>query len=492
MATLLHQRRELELHLEHAARSRSPVHRLPSELLSWIFVLGVRDVDERDPVLVSSLMLVCRYWADVALNTPVLWSIIAVNSHGSLEKVHRKFTRSKSVPLDITLIVSPCLDHVEDKVTRAMDLIQPALWRTKAFRLSVPNRHQLDAVLARCQEDAPLLESFSVRVSHSLQEDFRSSIQTPLFNGRTPRLRSCSFTSFNFGWDVQFVSRLRVLKLGGYFNQFSPSVDTLMEVLRQCPELEELVLRNMSDVDPDTCFPPKETIVTHRILQLPRLLKASFYYAGVMRTHALLGQISLPALESLDFCYLDNLTPVLQHLQTQSLISLPLRYLRIESTFFNELKLIKLLRNLPTLVTFELIDSGDASSNFLKVCEVLPVKRLRPSSHRRDCQSLSTPPVAQPWICPKLVALNLDGCASLDWDSLRTFIQSRLPTNTRKNPSRSPIDPNSLLPSPQRICSLDVTRCPQINKEMLQWLRMYVADVRCEPTKGVWGEVEML
>jgi hypothetical protein len=124
----------------------------------------------------------------------------------------------------------------------------------------------------------------------------------------------------------------------------------------------------MSDIDPDACSPPTGNVVTHRVLRLPRLAKASFYYAGVMRTHALLGQISLPALESLEFCYLDNLTPVIKHLQAQSLISLPLRYLRIESTFFNELMFVRLLRCLPSLVTLELIDSGDASSNFLQVC----------------------------------------------------------------------------------------------------------------------------
>jgi len=102
-----------------------------------------------------------------------------------------------------------------------------------------------------------------------------------------------------------------------------------------------------------------------------------------------------------------------------------------------------------------------------------------------DPQNLSIPSPDQAWICPKLVALNLDGCTSLDWDSLRTFIQSRLSTNTRNSSSA---DPGSF---PQQIHSLDVTRCPQINKEMLQWLRMYVPDVRCEQAKGVWGEFEM-
>ena len=47
---------------------------------------------------------------------------------------------------------------------------------------------------------------------------------------------------------------------------------------------------------------------------------------------------------------------------------------------------------------------------------------------------------------------------------------------------------HSALVGPQRLCSIDVTRCTQVSKEMVQWLRMYVADVKCESAKGIWGE----
>jgi hypothetical protein len=115
-----------------------------------------------------------------------------------------------------------------EQVVHAMDLFRPALWRIKSFRLSVPNRPQAHAVLLRCQEDAPLLEVLSIRIYHAMQDDNYSLAPLPLFNGRTPRLRSCSLTSFNFGWDVRLVSRLRVLKLGGYFNAHTPSTNTLL------------------------------------------------------------------------------------------------------------------------------------------------------------------------------------------------------------------------------------------------------------------------
>ncbi|KAG6377086.1 hypothetical protein JVT61DRAFT_1137 [Boletus reticuloceps] len=490
MASLLSQRQELELHLEQAVHSQSPIYRLPEELLSSIFVIGVCQSGDQDSLLVSSLMLVSRYWRDVVVNTPELWATICISPHDSLQKARRKLARSKSVPLDITVNFSPRTDNatsVMESIIRAMDLVRPALWRARSFRLSVPNKPQAHAALIRCKEDAPLLETLSICIFHSMQEDHCASPCLPLFNGHIPRLRSCSFTSFNFSWDKRMVSGLRVLQLGGYWNGFSPSVDKLLEMLRGCPQLEELALRNMSDTDPEATAHPEPEFMFNKVVKLPRLVKASFYYAGNMRVRMLLSQISFPALESLEFCYLDNLTRILEYLRQQSLTSLPLRHLRIESSFFNESKFVTLLKRLMSLTTLELIDIEDVSGFLLK--------------------SLSTPPNSHPWICPKLEHLSLDGCTSLEWDSLRSFVESRLSGKSPQLPS-SPMTAMrgvssasasahihalaagrcSSLPAPRRLTSIDITHCHQINKEMVQWLRMYVPDVCCDPAKGVWGE----
>lgn len=109
--------------------------------------------------------------------------------------------------------------------------------------------------------------------------------------------------------------------------------------------------------------------------------------------------------------------------------------------------------------------------------------------------------------------MTLDGCISFDWDSLRAFVESRLPatpsykryhTNVASivsSASAAAADyariknrgQSGLLSGPQRIQMIDVTRCNQISKEMVQWLRMYVAVVKCESAKfkGVWGEPAM-
>ncbi|KAI0731906.1 hypothetical protein C8Q72DRAFT_181509 [Fomitopsis betulina] len=526
MASLLNERDLLESRLEQAVRMQSPIQRLPDELLAAIFEIGVLDGEEEDPITLASLTTVCRQWKDVAVDTPALWSRIRMGTRHSFEKARVKLERSKTVPLYIGLDFSPRVEYGSvstETLMLAMDLLRPAIWRWRTFHLTIPSRPQAHAALTRCRERAPLLEVMSVRICSSMQEDHFSRPPLPLFESYTPRLRSCSFTSFNFNWDTALVTRLRVLKLGGYWNAQSPSVDVILEILRTCPNLEELALRNMSDVETDSCsltdfdsaeqdsFSERLVHVTDaRPVQLPRLVEASFYYCGNVRTRTILSLCSFPALERVELCFLDNVSPMLEHLRRQSLTRLPLRRLRIESSYFNEMKLVRLLKRLPALNSLEFVDADDVSLNLLKI--------------------FATPAAAQTWVCPKLTTLWLEGCTSVDWEVLRAVVESRLPAQSRALPpqkigkglstasasasanalpskasssasafasqahilSRVPVTSSSAgyntLLGPRRLESLDLSRCHQISKEMIQWLRMYVAEVKCEPTKGVWGE----
>jgi hypothetical protein len=319
--------------------------------------------------------LYSRYWADVALNTPVLWAKISVSPHDSLTKARRRLARSKSCPLDITVnFGGPRVDYVQnlsEHIIHAMDLFRPVLYRTRAFSLTVPNRHYAHTALLRCQEDAPILENLSVYVHQSMQDDHYSKPLESLFNGCTPHLRSCSFTSFNFGWDLNLMKGLRVLKLGGYFNASTPSAATLLNMLRQCPELEEFGLRNMSAVDSDPCSIGMVDDFDRHVpskIQLPRLKKLTFHYSGIAHTREILSNISYPNLESLELAYLENTTGLFQMLHAQALTRLPLKHLHIETCVFNEMQFVNLLRKLPSLRTLELVDIEDISYISMKAC----------------------------------------------------------------------------------------------------------------------------
>lgn len=58
MAALVKERADLEIKLETTVRLESPVLRLPSELLSNIFTIGVLGMGDEDPIMVPTLMLV--------------------------------------------------------------------------------------------------------------------------------------------------------------------------------------------------------------------------------------------------------------------------------------------------------------------------------------------------------------------------------------------------------------------------------------------------
>ncbi|EIM86054.1 uncharacterized protein STEHIDRAFT_157574 [Stereum hirsutum FP-91666 SS1] len=580
MASLMSERDALESRLEQAVRLQSPIQRLPSELLASVFTIGVLDMHEEDPLMLSNLMLVCRYWSDVATNTPLLWSRIVVGNHDSLEKARRRLSRAKSVPLDVSISFSPQMDDggaTMESLIRAMEMLHPSIPRWRSFRLSVPNRPQAHAALSRCRERAPMLELLQVKIHHSMQEDLYSSAPLPLFGGDIPSLRTCSFNSFNFGWDTGMVSGLRVLELGGYWNGYAPSVSIILTILRSCPDLEEFALRNMSDVDVDSIAmferDSSGATATHnasspnaistsnsrhrsyssQIVHLPRLTRLSLYYAGIHRARSILSQVALPSLERLELCYMDNVTPILKHLKRQSsFTSLPLRHLKIEVSLYSEMDLVGFLCRTSSLVSLELVDVEDSTSKLLR--------------------SLSTPSAPQSWTCPKLERLSLEGCTSFDWDALRTLVECRLPSTLSQSPSHSSTRPRNFLsiptppspsnpaagysnsttptplrhtslhssshpprsvpshvnypshhpqPQPQqqqtqhnhggmgnrshsappkttipgvwpvRLKSVDVTRCHQVSKEMVQWLRMSVAEVKCD-AKRPWGESTFL
>jgi hypothetical protein len=267
----------------------------------------------------------------------------------------------------------------------------------------VATRSDAHAALAVCQQAAPLLETLNIHVANSLEED--SATRTlPLFAGDTPRLRQCSFASFDFGWDPRLVTDLRTLKLDGYWSASSPSTSTLLEIFRSSPRLEEFVLRNLYDVDSDFCLSGRfnaesfarssirpVVIAPAHIVHLPSLRRIVISAAGSTRVRGLLSQLALPALEDLELSCLDDVSVILSHLESQAMTSLPLRRLKIESCNFDQIQLLHLLRRVPTLRTLELVDVHNLSPHFLKVCPLLHtcwdsiltifVRRLSPHRH---------------------------------------------------------------------------------------------------------------
>jgi hypothetical protein len=58
MIALVKERADLEAKLETAVRLQSPILRLPTEILSNIFTIGVLGITDDNPIMVPTLMLV--------------------------------------------------------------------------------------------------------------------------------------------------------------------------------------------------------------------------------------------------------------------------------------------------------------------------------------------------------------------------------------------------------------------------------------------------
>jgi hypothetical protein len=58
MTALVRERADLEAKLETAVRLQSPILRLPTEILSNIFKIGVLGTTDDNPIMVPTLMLV--------------------------------------------------------------------------------------------------------------------------------------------------------------------------------------------------------------------------------------------------------------------------------------------------------------------------------------------------------------------------------------------------------------------------------------------------
>ncbi|KAH7099521.1 hypothetical protein BKA62DRAFT_621347 [Auriculariales sp. MPI-PUGE-AT-0066] len=489
MRSLADQKYKLESRLAAAVALQTPIRRLPREVLASIFTVGVDRLDGEDPLFLTRVTLVCRDWRDTALASPELWARIRIDHHGGLRRAQRRITLSKAVPLDIDIDfthrdrgpnLSP--DVVLVTVSRALDLLRSETYRWRKFAFRVQHAAPAHAALARCTERAPQLTHFALHVHlafvdslctspvNVLRPPRGSGRDTPplLFGGYTPLLSTVELGSAPLPSAPDAVGGilmrgLRSLRLNGNCGAAPPTVADLIQVLHACPALETLALRNMEDVyatsyfcspgyDVDypmhTAVPISTATPSSALLLMPRLRQLAMSFCGPTRAAGLLGQLALPALERAEFAHMDNISGALKALK-HSVSSL--RTLRVENSLFDELRLMRLLRRLTKLSELELVECEDVSLNLLK--------------------GLSCPPSkGHEWILPSLSTLSLDGCAGADWEPLRTLVEHRAQTLDDVSP----------------IYLLDVSRCPQMSRERVQWLRMYVRNVRSEASRSVW------
>ncbi|KAG9073704.1 hypothetical protein FS749_014756 [Ceratobasidium sp. UAMH 11750] len=462
---LLEERAQVQCRLVRAANKRSPILRLPIEILARIFEFGVNgnemgsaglkfeSIPEIGGLFFDVVCRVCKMWKEVAESTPSLWSTITIDSHNSLRHAQMRIARSRSVPLDIQITLPDRIGFarnslVTGQIAKAFDLLKPHAFRWRTLRIQVPDHAHAQIVFGCCTKSfVPILETFTVQVG---QTRVMGIEELPWVFDEAPALKQLSLSSAHIGWNPLPFKNLSSLYLSDYWNDFAPSAQQLLDILGSCAAtLVDLTLRNMSDCDTDEEMWLLEDLRYAPCVTLSRLKRATFYFVGSSRLSILMSRLCLPVLEQLEFSYLDDVTMLLEMLCQQRAGDMPLKDLKIISSLVSEDWLVQLLERLPELIALELADCEDITSYLLN--------------------ELSNP---HDWLCPKLRLLSVDGCTAVDSQSVRAFVTSRLPSQQQQH------GPNLAQPVP--IDELHLSRCLGISSDTVQWLKMYVPVVHRE------------
>jgi len=322
----------------------SPTTRIPSEILTEIFQIACRPIDNGHKQAVTPLFIgrICRLWRDSAWSTPSLWNTILLHvsrkRHGAqVQLLEDWLLKARSAPLSIKLIAE---DEHESIVCAFTAIIRVLVIRSDYWHIFnspiPPQCHHLFKNV-----NFPMLTSVSVHPSKSTISTFNTPPDIFL---TAPKLLDVDLSGYNFAaivlpWEQIRSFRIQLL-----------TVTECLKVLRQSPNLGECHLEHVYSPDSFT----SRTIMLHTQLKhldvilikaasmslfdsitLPSLSHLRIHYNGPEKL--LLSPIKSLVLRSA--CNLECLTVQKYQFEDADLIScleaiLSLTYLRLEMLGF--------------------------------------------------------------------------------------------------------------------------------------------------------------
>ncbi|KAF7325392.1 F-box domain-containing protein [Mycena venus] len=237
--------RDQDGRLHFAPIRRAPT--LPPEILAEIFihclpVSGLVTPDPAEPPL--ALCAICRWWREVALSTPRLWSSLLVDFDDMHVDLYRKWLlRARSAPLSISL-----KDWDEKEVLASVDpLLRTFVGLSRQWKnIEIDIGLDLACSIFPVDGDFPLLEHLSVSVHAS---DLSISFC------EAPKLREVSILIYNPHIQVPWHQLTT-------FRTANISISGCIEILRNASNLLDGTFE-VADDPPDVATP----IVHHKSLQ---------------------------------------------------------------------------------------------------------------------------------------------------------------------------------------------------------------------------------
>jgi len=431
---------------------QSLVSRIPPELLSRVFELGVHE----QLTLLPTLSLVSRHWRNLALTTPSLWSHIRLDHNWGygrtasfLQKLTTHLERSQACKLQVNVDFR-FLDVFPDVLT-VMTQLEPHLERCFHFHVSVPDWDWMAAVREKSHGLGPCLEELYLRIDPSDSED-----QTPIIFLQTqcPRLHTIVLehtpltcirpSSPTTPLCLPALRKLHLIRDQRYHSsaRIGISFKELLDTVSCTPSLVELRIQSavflLDGTEP--IFHPNPTLTT-----IPLLTSLSFNFLDTTNTALLLDSLSLPSLHRLAIQMEPNneeTTHWLSRLSAPSpsspfefrfpdLRHLDLRACNIDGPAL--FPFIRALHSLPHLTALALSSppSGTLGSklfDLLSSPSPSPASSIIPTSPTDAAlpsPSSLTTSLAGVWVLPNLCAFCVQNCRDISGHELLRLVRAR-------------------------------------------------------------------
>ncbi|KAI0710684.1 hypothetical protein C8Q76DRAFT_738272 [Earliella scabrosa] len=236
------------------------------------------------------VMSVCRYWRDLVLGTPILWSPINVGLKP--DWLNLCLIRSATCPLDIVF-------HSNRFPQDQLELLYPHTHRIRslAFRFLVENwrgslRSFLDYPMPCLEELNYPRDAYAVGSGRASDQD-----ELDLSSKHLPALRCLTLVGVIAPHDLQTYANLPSLTLRAC--RCNLTITQFFVALSGSRALTSLSLYNMVDMFPragDATSPSESILSTHDPITLPRLTVLFLVERHTEYTAALLERLSLPML----------------------------------------------------------------------------------------------------------------------------------------------------------------------------------------------------
>lgn len=413
----------------HRRRFSDHLGNLPVELFGEIARLVIKS----NHAAVITLSQVSKHWRSVTHNSPYLWDVLMVNNRRPKQKAKLWIERSQGKLRELTIRAS-----VMDTSDWPDNSLKGLRW--EEIRVLKFDTWDLGKHLLSIQDSGTaldLLEHLDIT---------NANWETILPHDNCLHhlaLRCTNITSHCFTKISSNSQKLKALTLE---NVKFTSGTTLLELLQSLPFIKTLVLHDSNSPVP-------------KDLALPHLT-----CLDIKRSTA--SSLSLSDLPELRILRLEGVQTARQLLDVVSKTSSHITELVLRSCAVPPTLVIGVLKNSPELERLEL-----SNSEARVVAEFLATLRQPlDSSSITSSQSLVQ--------CPNLQYINFSRCGDIQTGPIVRMIKARLPPAISEKDNDALAEIQSSTPH-QRITTLVIDECMDVDSAWLPWIRTHVPNVSC-------------